>query len=162
MFGNWNFNFAIVLYNTRGGHVRGTHITCYHALSIVSKRLVYIGDPRKNITLCLLPDGGQMLSREQGEGGGILVHPISRFWQFPSSEKLRAKFTEINRFIWDARIHRLCRCLCEYFPFDVWNRDKVFTWFVNCEIVEWKYLSNMFKKINSLIYLDFWRTFLRD
>lgn len=50
--------------------MRGTHITCYHALSIVSKRLVYIGDPRKNITLCLLPDGGQMLSREEGEEEG--------------------------------------------------------------------------------------------
>lgn len=111
MFGNWNFNFAIVLYNTRGGHVRGTHITCYHALSIVSKRLVYIGDPRKNITLCLLPDGGQMLSREQGEGGGILVHPISRFWQFPSSEKLCAKFTEINR-LFGMRIYIASADVC--------------------------------------------------
>lgn len=48
--------------------MRGTHITCCHALSIASKRLVYIDDPRKNITLGLLPDGGQMLSREEGGG----------------------------------------------------------------------------------------------
>lgn len=49
--------------------MRGTHITCYHALSIASKRLVYIGNPRKNITLGLLPDGGQMLSREKRDVG---------------------------------------------------------------------------------------------
>lgn len=96
-----------------------------------------------------------MLSREQGEGGGILVHPISRFWQFPSSEKLRAKFTEINR-LFGMRVYIASADVCEYF-WRLKSRQSIHLICELFEIVEWKYLNNivesMFKK-NKIIYLS--------